>query len=105
MSSPNTKPKIQISPIFYNETLHQKSLQYWSIARIWNGVDPSPLSVGDAISTANEIRTDVNPSRPVAVLTGKLLENIVMHGSKSRMLKWLKQNQANQDAPAKVTII
>ena len=81
------KPKIQIPALFYNEVLADKTMSYWKLNQVWNGVRRDALTVADAINTTQEILQDINPKRPLAIRVSELHMNVINFGTRKKMLK------------------
>lgn len=94
-----SKSKVKLAPIHFNQELHEKTLDYWNLSRCWNGITHKPqLTISDAIQLTNGILNSINPERPLAMHVAVIKHNIIMHGSKRKMLQSepANQNQSGQ---------
>lgn len=89
----------EVTPLPFNEVLQKQSLQYWRVARAWNGVANESISVGEAFDVLNGVLNECNPQRPLAFRINMLRSDIVEYGSKK------KRKAANANLKPAITVL
>lgn len=86
----------------------KKANLYWSVSRGWN-VRSDSLTVGDALTALRGVLIDLDPSKKLHKLASDLQNNIVLHGSKSKLDKFNKRTDpayvANSNKQAKMILL
>lgn len=73
------------------ETLEEKTLRYWLLTSF-------PISAKDAISTSNELLSQLNPSRPLAHIVNAYLTRVIVGGRRKKLTKINNVVQMKVDA-------
>ena len=61
------------------QDLEQKTRAYWKVSQAWNGVSPTEMPFERANKLCNKALLYTNPSRPVAKLTERLLQELIQN--------------------------
>lgn len=105
----HTKSKIQLPWAHEEDSEAQrlkesKTLAYWDLAQAWNGHSPS-VTIGEAITASNMALNGIDPTKKLAVLISSIRDNIVIHGTKSKMIKFNKRTNKDLQPPQQARMI
>lgn len=104
------KEKIQIpwAEEEYNEEVQKRNkltLEYWELSKSWNGQAGS-ITVHEALDKCNKVLINIDPNSKVSMLTADLQNNIINHGSKSTLNRFLKKHHPKQpEKPADMILL
>lgn len=94
---PTTKKKIPLPDWIHptSNIIAEKSIRYWALAQCWNGRVTNSLTITDAMHAANAVLDDLSPTKPLHSKTESLKNNIIVHGTKAKMLRTIANPNAN----------
>lgn len=58
-------------------SLQAATLEYWCLSRHWNGIDPSPPTIENALYRIGDSLQHLNPARPLAARMRRLQMDII----------------------------
>lgn len=90
------KKKIQIPAIFFDEPLQNQTVEYWNLARIWNGRTESTITLMDAMYISNKLLDTVQNKRKLVSIVEAFKNDMVVYGTKSKKEKIERLNQPKQ---------